>query len=282
MVQHIAFVEILEISAQSLVEKDVVDLLEGKLVLLADELNERHLVEGVHVVYGAPKVPQKPDEPELPAGCSVEQGSGAIDVQDVTRQSVFQEVLEALPSLEGIELWVIDDWEWVVKDGVVVEETALVVPEAEEVKRSPALAVLQVEVGVDPLHEDLEEVEGGKLHEEVLDAPFLVILILLIHLWLGHNVLRIGAIVDKVVHCFDQELFVLQVVGQCLERCELIDVIAAARSFCHKLISINYKRVSKVSVDCFSKFLDEIDEKFEAVDVYLLEFHPQQFFVSAD
>ena len=93
--------------------------------------------------------------------------------------------------MEGTELRVIDDWQWVVKDRVVVEEAAFVVPQAKEVERSPALAVLQVEVGVNPFHKYLEEVEGGKFHEEMLYAPFLVIFILFVHLWLRHYVLWI-------------------------------------------------------------------------------------------
>lgn len=86
-------------------------------------------------------------------------------------------------------------------------------------KRSPTLAVLQIEVGINPLHEDLEEVEGGEFHEEVLDPPFLVIFILLIHFRFRYYVLWIRSIIYKVIHCFDQVLLVLQVVRQSLERC---------------------------------------------------------------
>lgn len=93
--------------------------------------------------------------------------------------------------MEWIEFRVIDDWKWIVQDRVVIEETAFVVPQAKEMKRSSALAVLQIEVGINPFHEDLEEVEGGKFHEEVLDAPFLVIFILFIHFWFRDYVLWI-------------------------------------------------------------------------------------------
>ena len=55
----------------------------------------------------------------------------------------------------------------------MVENAFLVVPHAEEVEEGAALGVLEVEVGVDPFHEDSEEVGGGEAHEEMLDAPFL-------------------------------------------------------------------------------------------------------------
>lgn len=60
--QHIAFIEILEICTQSLIKKDVIYLLKGKLVLLTDKLDEGYLIEGVYVVYSASEVTQKLDE----------------------------------------------------------------------------------------------------------------------------------------------------------------------------------------------------------------------------
>lgn len=79
-------------------------------------------------------------------------------------------------------------------------------------KRSSALAVLQIEVGINPFHEDLEEVEGWKFHEEVLDAPFFVIFILFIHFRFRDYVLWIRSIIYKIIHCFDQVLLVFQIV----------------------------------------------------------------------
>lgn len=35
-------------------------------------------------------------------------------------------------------------------------------------------------------------------------------------------------------------------------------------------------------MDCFSKLLDEIYKKLEAIYIYLLELHPQHFLVSID
>ena len=81
--QHIAFIKILEICTQSLVKKDIIDLLKAKLILLTDELDKWDLVERVNVVYSASEVPQKPDESELSAGRSIEERSRTIDVQYV-------------------------------------------------------------------------------------------------------------------------------------------------------------------------------------------------------
>jgi len=54
-------------------------------------------------------------------------------------------------------------------------------------KGSAALAVLKVEVGIDPLHKYFEEVEGGKFHEEMLYSPFFIVLKLFVHFWFGYN-----------------------------------------------------------------------------------------------
>ena len=55
------------------------------------------------------------------------------------------------------------------------------VPHAEEVKGGAALRILEVEIGVDPLHKYSEEVGGGETHQKMLYSPFFVILVFLIH-----------------------------------------------------------------------------------------------------
>ena len=42
--------------------------------------------------------------------------------------------------------------------GEMVEDDAFGVPHAKQVKGVPAFAVLEVEVGIDPFHEDFEQV----------------------------------------------------------------------------------------------------------------------------
>ena len=59
------------------------------------------------------------------------------------------------------------------------------VPHAEEVKGGAALRILEVEIGVDPLHENSEQIGRGKSHEKMLYAPFFIILIFFIHSRLG-------------------------------------------------------------------------------------------------
>lgn len=79
--QHIAFIKIFKICTQSLIKKDVVNLLKTKFILLTDELDKRDLIEWVHVVYCTSEVPQKFDESELSASRSIEERSRTIDVQ---------------------------------------------------------------------------------------------------------------------------------------------------------------------------------------------------------
>ena len=103
-----------------------------------------------------------------------------------------------------------DDGEWVGVGGGrgVVEETAFVVPQAEQMQRCAAFAVLQVEVHIDPFHEHLQQVGGREAHQEVLDPPFLIVLVLFLHPRSRHDEPGVRAQLHQVVDQFDQVLFV--------------------------------------------------------------------------
>lgn len=155
MVQSVSPVDVLEVGPQPLVEKDVLELLEAEVVLLPDQFDQRHLVQRVDVVDGAPEGPQQLDEAQLSAQGGVKEGGGAVDVEDVGGESVFEEVLHAGGAFEVMHFWVADEGEAVVG---LVEDAGLGVPHAEEVEGSASLGVLEVEVGIDPLHEDPQQV----------------------------------------------------------------------------------------------------------------------------
>lgn len=86
---------------------------------------------------------------------------------------------------------------------MVVEKVAFPIPDAKQMKRGATLAVLHVEVGIYPFHEYLKQVKGGKFHQEVLNAPSLIVLVLVLHFGLDNNELGVTTHLDKEINHFD-------------------------------------------------------------------------------
>ena len=174
----VAFVAIGEVNSQPLVQKKILELGEGEVLFLVDEFDEGDLVEGVDVVDGAAEIAEEAEEGQLFADGCVEEGGRPVDIEDVGGEAVLEEVLHALEALEGSHLLEVDGRQAV---ALAVENVGLVVPHAEEVERGAALRILEVEIGVDPLHEYSEEVGRGEPHQKMLDPPFFVVLVFLVH-----------------------------------------------------------------------------------------------------
>lgn len=97
----------------------------------------------------------------------------------------------------------------------MIKNEALRVPHAEQVKRISALAVLQIEVGVNPLHEYFEQIGRRETHEEVLDPPLFVVFIILVHTWLRYYEFGICTYLYQVVDSLDQKLLMSEIVSEC-------------------------------------------------------------------
>ena len=95
---------------------------------------------------------------------------------------------------------------------VLVENAAFMVPHAKKVERRATLGVLEVEVGIDPLHKYFEEVGGRETHEKMLNTPFFIILVLLVHPRLRDCEFRVSSHLHKVIDGLDQYILVPDVV----------------------------------------------------------------------
>lgn len=71
MMQGIPSINILKIRMQDLITQDTLNLLQSKIVLLPNQLNQRHLVQRIHVVYSTPEVTQQTNKTQLTTQSSV-------------------------------------------------------------------------------------------------------------------------------------------------------------------------------------------------------------------
>ena len=96
----------------------------------------------------------------------------------------------------------------------------------------------------------------------MLDTPFFIILILLIHSRLGHCKLWICSHLYQMVDGLDQNILVPDVVLKCHQN-SLVTLMH---------LSIFVVVSSEVVVDTFCELFDKIDQKLEPIHVHLSHF----------
>lgn len=158
--QRVPLIQVLEFRVGPLVVHDALYVHESELILLLNDLNQGNLVHQIDVIDWAPKRPQQVYKRYLSINRTVQQRRRSVDIQHVRRQSLLQQVLQSLLRLVVVHLLVGDVGEDLIcllvdfSGSAGVENVLVLVPLAEQVQRRPALAVLHVEVCVDPFHED--------------------------------------------------------------------------------------------------------------------------------
>lgn len=110
----------------------------------------------------------------------------------------------------------------------------------------------------------------------MLDAPLLVVLVLLVHPGLAHREFGVGPHLHQMAHRLDQEVLMPQVVPERLQN-RLLLTFSLPRLL---------KLIPEVAMRALRELLDEVDQKLEAIGVDPLQLGPQhpllglhQFFV---
>jgi hypothetical protein len=172
-------------------------LLDGEVLASLDQLDEGDLVFGCAEIDLGLVLTQSEDEFVLAIQGCIEDGEGFGRVVAVGVETDREEVLE-------YPLGLVVFGELV----VCLEEVAFFDVLAEEVEGCHQLVVGVVEVP-DLALEELDQLQGGKLHEEVLDSPFLILLADLV-LSVGHLCVDVAAQLQQKLNYIHKLVLVLE------------------------------------------------------------------------
>jgi hypothetical protein len=102
----------------------------------------------------------------------------------------------------------------------------------------------------------------------VLDAPFLVVLVLFLHLGTHHDCLGVCANFNKVINKIDEGILVIDVLSKRLETSLFLEFLFFGLCFgVFKLVKMVSKGSTELGESILNKPFDQIDQKAEPIPV---------------